>query len=1038
MYRALDEAAELKRRYRAETESRDNQERLDLALQAANLCSWNWYFRTGHVDISNRWWQTLGYTPNDEGQKLEYWLKFIHPDDNPRVRTTLEAHLNEETPTFDVEYRMLARNGGWRWIRTVGKITLHDEAGRPARLSGFHQDLTQRIQVREALQALAAAGARDRGTRYSAYITQRLTEIFEIDFAFVALVAGTPRTAIRTLAWRVDGSLADNIEYSVVGTPCAEVLEGRPVTIAQGVQQAFPTDITLAELGVAAYCAAPLVDASEQVFGLVGIMSREPITDSRHFEHIVQLFGGAVAAEILRERSEQQFNDLFETSTDAMIMVDDNGKIQLANDAALQCFGYTATELIGEPVEMLMTDRARETHVDYRLHYMHRAEPRTMSTGDLAFAGLHRDGTGFAIEVNLTPLRSDFGTTVMATVRDITERQQKDDKIRRLSRIHALLSGINSMIVRVRDLQQLFSEACRIATQEGGFTFAWIGLAERDTTKVTPTALAGAQDGYLEEVGESLADVIDDPGIAGSVLRKGRAVIVNDIENDSRVVFKDQALKRGFRAVAAFPLYELDKVIGVFVFYAAEADIFNPEEVNLLTELAGDISFAIDAISKDQQLNFLAYYDPLTRLPNRTLMHDRCEQILLRMSGRHQSAALILIDIDRFRNVNASLGRAAGDRLLQRVAADLTEAIPADSSLARLTADRFAIIVTNVKDAPAVAHLFEDTLAPTVSKPFEAEGGSYQLAVRGGVAIAPADGGDAETLFRNAEAALNDAKQGRQRLVFYEPQMSAQVAQRLSLEGKLRRALRQGEFLLHYQPKFDAHTRVISGLEALIRWADPDEGLVPPDRFVPLLEETGMILAAGRWALEQASSDYVRWHDAGLEPPRVAVNVSAVQLRSDAFLQTLTDVVNAATEATGSEGGGLDLEITESLLMEDIEGHIRKIAKIREIGIRICIDDFGTGYSSLGYLARLPIDALKVDRTFVMNMTEEPHDLTIVSTIISLAHAMRLSVVAEGVETEEQAKFLTLLKCNELQGFLLSKPRPADEIGGLLAHSVSP
>lgn len=1034
--RALDDAGQQKKQEHAEDAAHEIRGRLELALDAANLASWEWHFSTGEVQFSDRWWRTLGYMPNADGARLEYWERLAHPEDLPRMRNALAAHLDGSAPILEVEYRMLAHNGAWRWIHTVGKVTQHDATGQPLRLSGTHNDVTARMQVREALQALVAAGGRDRDTRYSAYITQCLTQILEVGFAFVALLAGEENDSLRTLAWRVDGSLADNIEYSIAGTPCAEVVNGQPATFADGVQQQFPEDDMLADLGVSAYSAVPLLDAAGHVIGHVGVMSRQTFVDPHHVEHIVQLFAGAVAAEILRERSEQQFHGLFEFSADAMIMADERGTIRLVNRAVEHVFGYQAAELIGQPVEILMAETARAAHVDYREQYLQQAEPRPMSTREVAFAGVRRDGSEFAIDVGLMPLQTDFGTTVTATVRDITQKQRQEAKIHRLSRIRVLLSGINSTIVRVGNQQILFDEACRIAVNEGGFAFAWIGLVQPGASKVTLTALAGLQDGYLEEVGKILAGITDDPGIAGGVLRQKQAIVANDIANDPQVVFKDEALRRGFRSVAAFPLIEADKVVGVFVLYATVVGFFDPEEVSLLTELAGDISFAIDSIRKGKKLNFLAYYDPLTELPNRSLMHDRCNQILRGIKLNGPSVALILIDIDRFRQVNASFGRSAGDRLLQRVARDLTAALPPDSNLARLHADCFAVLVTDIKDAPAAARLFDDVLAPTVSQPFQLGSGNYQLSVHGGAALAPADGRDAESLLRNAEAALNRAKHQQERLVFYEAQMSTQVAERLTMEGKLRRAVERNEFVLYYQPKFDAQTRAISGLEALIRWVDPDTGLVQPGKFIPLLEETGIILQVGRWALQQASSDYISWLEDGLEPPRIAVNVSAIQLQNDDFLQTLRDVVALAPETCRHDGGGLDLEITESLLMQDIEGHIRKLEQVRQMGMRISIDDFGTGYSSLGYLARLPIDALKIDRTFVSTMTEESRDLTIVSTIISLAHAMHLSVIAEGVETEEQAKFLMLLKCDELQGFLLGRPVPSDEIVEVLKSGI--
>jgi EAL domain-containing protein (putative c-di-GMP-specific phosphodiesterase class I) len=285
-----------------------------------------------------------------------------------------------------------------------------------------------------------------------------------------------------------------------------------------------------------------------------------------------------------------------------------------------------------------------------------------------------------------------------------------------------------------------------------------------------------------------------------------------------------------------------------------------------------------------------------------------------------------------------------------------------------------------------------------------------------------------DTLFRNAEAALKRAKASGERYLFYRPDMNARVAETLLLENKLRQALDREQFVLHYQPKVDLAKGTISGLEALIRWNDPETGLVPPLKFIPLLEETGMILEAGRWAMQKAVADYREWHTQGLQPPRIAVNVSPIQLRQKDFVEVVRDVIGGA--AAGPHG--LDLEITESLIMEDIEGNIEKLRAVRDMGVNVAIDDFGTGYSSLRYLAKLPVNALKIDRSFIITMTGSADSMTIVSTIISLAHALNLKVIAEGVDAEEQRKLLRLLKCDEMQGYLFSRPVPKDDVLALL------
>jgi EAL domain-containing protein (putative c-di-GMP-specific phosphodiesterase class I) len=319
-------------------------------------------------------------------------------------------------------------------------------------------------------------------------------------------------------------------------------------------------------------------------------------------------------------------------------------------------------------------------------------------------------------------------------------------------------------------------------------------------------------------------------------------------------------------------------------------------------------------------------------------------------------------------------------------------------------------------------------LADAVSMPFDVAGKELRIAVTAGIALFPEDGKEAETLLRNAQAALQHAKAGGERYLFYKPQMNAASAELLSLENKLRQAVEDEQFVLHYQPKINLATRQISGFEALIRWNDPVSGLVPPDKFIPLLEETGLILEVGAWAIRKALADYHALYIRGLQPRRIAVNVSAIQLRQPDFV----DVVSQTIRHSRSTPHGLDLEITESLIMYDIEENITKLKAIHDMGVNIAIDDFGTGYSSLAYLGRLPVDMLKIDRSFITAMTEETESMAIVSTIISLAHSLNLKVIAEGVETEEQTRFLKLLKCDEMQGYLFSRPLPLEQLSSLL------
>ncbi|HSS46750.1 MAG TPA: EAL domain-containing protein, partial [Burkholderiales bacterium] len=433
---------------------------------------------------------------------------------------------------------------------------------------------------------------------------------------------------------------------------------------------------------------------------------------------------------------------------------------------------------------------------------------------------------------------------------------------------------------------------------------------------------------------------------------------------------------------------------------------------------------------QEEKLNYLAYYDMVTGLPNRALCYDRLNQNLQAARREGTRTAVAFVDIERFREINESLSRQGGDALLKQVGERLTRSFGSAASPGRLAADCFVAMITNVREEAGIVDAIEQKIFQPLNQPFKLGNQELRIAVKVGVALSPHDGDNAETLFRNAEAALGWAKTSGERSLFYAPEMNARVTEKLALENKLRVALEQQQFVLHYQPKIDLVSRQVSGLEALIRWQDPETGLVPPLKFIPLLEETGLILDVGYWVIRQALVDCQRWAVKGLHP-RIAVNVSPIQLRQKDFV----DRVKQATAGYAADTQSLDLEITESLIMENIEDNIRKLKALRDMGVGIAIDDFGTGYSSLGYLAKLPVNALKIDRAFIVNMVQDPDSMTIVSTIISLAHSLNLKVIAEGVDSEEQSKILRLLKCDEMQGFLFSPPVPFAKIETILKEN---
>jgi len=625
------------------------------------------------------------------------------------------------------------------------------------------------------------------------------------------------------------------------------------------------------------------------------------------------------------------------------------------------------------------------------------------------------------------------GKRWFSTLQDVSEQKRAEARITRLNRVHAVLSGINTLIVRVRDRDELFREACRIAVSAGPFRMAWIGVIDPETLDGRVVAWHGGDPRRIAMIRLTARDGTPDSERPSSrAIRSQAPVVLNDLRTDAALApVLDEMLAAGHRSAAYLPLVVGQRAVGVLSLLAGDVDVFDAQEMNLLQELAGDISFALDHLAKDERLNYLAFYDSLTGLANNTLLHERLAQHVATASAKQQRLALALIDIERFKTLNDTFGRHAGDKLLEQVAERLIAAAGDRARLARIGADHFAIVMPEVRAETDVVRATEDIYQHCFGRPFDVDAQELRLSAKIGIALYPNDGTDAEALFRNAEVAVRKAKASTERSLFYNPRMTEAVAEKLALENELRRALEHNEFVLHYQPKVDVDTRRILGLEALIRWDSPHRGLVPPSQFIPLMEETGLILDVGLWALQQAARDRKRWVDRGCAAPRIAVNVSAVQLRKPDFVAT----VEAALEL-GAMPHGIDIEITESLLMEDIDATIVKLHALRALGIDLSIDDFGTGYSSLAYLAKLPVQTLKIDRAFVKTMLDHRDSMTLVSTMISLAHSLRMRIVAEGVETEDQAKMLNLLRCDQLQGYLVSPPLPFDQVCALIAEDA--
>lgn len=438
-----------------------------------------------------------------------------------------------------------------------------------------------------------------------------------------------------------------------------------------------------------------------------------------------------------------------------------------------------------------------------------------------------------------------------------------------------------------------------------------------------------------------------------------------------------------------------------------------------------DISQRKDAEAK---LLHLANHDPLTGLANRTLLLDRLAQGIIYAQRAHRYVAVLYIDLDRFKNVNDSLGHAMGDRLIIEVAKRLKSTVRSGDTVARLGGDEFVIVLADVAHDDEVSGIAQKIMNALLI-PIFIEGQELSAVGSMGVSVFPRDGGDSATLLKNADAAMYRAKEtGRSNIQFYEREMNARSLERLQLESRLRKALERNELVLHYQPQVDSLTRRIVGVEALLRWQESPRRMVPPAEFIGIAEETGLIVPIGEWVLRTACAQQVAWKQAGLGDIKMAINLSARQFGQ----KNLNDTICRILDETGCAPHQLELEITESILMADPESAAATMHQLTQAGVRIALDDFGTGYSSLSYLKKFPIHSLKIDRSFVRDITTTASDAAIAVAVITLAHSLKLEVIAEGIETREQLDFLSERYCDQMQGFYFYKPGPAQEITAFL------
>jgi diguanylate cyclase (GGDEF)-like protein/PAS domain S-box-containing protein len=681
-----------------------------------------------------------------------------------------------------------------------------------------------------------------------------------------------------------------------------------------------------------------------------------------------------------RKRAEDKVRKLarvVEETGNSVVITDRNGVIEYVNPAFTKVTGYLSEEAVGQRPSILKSGltpperyqvlwKALQADKEWRGELLNRKK-----SGEL-----------FWERMVITVLKNEAGETthLIAVKEDVTEHKHQEEKLRLWGR--AIESSVNAVLIT--------------DAEAPGNPLIYANPAFERITGYRPEEVLGRNCSFLQNEDTS------QPGI--EELR--RAI------HEQR---EEQVVLRNYRKDGRMFWNEL-RIAPV------------RDDSGKTTHFIGIQNDVTERKAHENQLKHQANYDSLTGLANRNLLQDRLRQALISARRNNHGLATLFIDLDNFKNINDSLGHDAGDLLLVQVAARLSGSVREGDTVARQGGDEFVLVLSELKtedDVPGVAQ----KILKMMSAPFVISGRELYVTCSIGIATYPKDGEDRQTLLKNADAAMYRAKEtGRNNVQYYATEMNIKAMERLVLEHDLRHALERDEFLLHYQPQVDLRTGEIAGMEALVRWQHPELGLIPPARFIPVAEDSGLIVALGEWVLRTACAQNKAWQLAGLSPLSVAVNLSARQFRQP----DLVEKVAAILGETGLDPAHLELELTESLVMQDVEKTIVTLGRLKAMGVQLSVDDFGTGYSSLSYLKRFPIDTLKIDQSFVRDITTDPDDAAIAKSIISMAHDMQLKVIAEGVETEDQKNILQQRHCDEMQGYFFSRPVPAAEFEKLL------
>jgi len=717
---------------------------------------------------------------------------------------------------------------------------------------------------------------------------------------------------------------------------------------------------------------------------------------------------------------------LLESAPIAVVLEDPLGRVRCWNPEAERLFGWKSAEILGTTLpfgpdaDRIKTERRLQRVLDGALV----REP------DLEC--IRQDGTRFGASVHALPLIDRDGRVfgVLSMYADTSERKRAEHHMILQAIVMRALSEADSPVGAVNRVIQAF---CGLSGWVCGVH--WV-LDPADGSLHSPTAWHVPGDPALERFVAQLGAQRIGAQETHLPVRKAlaKATWIRDLSEENEQRAGDAARAAALRAEFVFPVSVDGEVLGAIELFAREPREPDPDMLRMAVQLGTLVGQYIARRETERRLQFVVSHDPLTGLPNRTIFSQRLGQALAQAARYDHKVALLFVDLDRFKIVNDTMGHEAGDRLLREVADRLRESLREGDTVGRHGGDEFVVLIEHYESAVQVAGVAQKIIDQT-ALPYYFDGHEFHISASIGIATYPNDGQDGATLLKHADIAMYRAKEaGKNQYQFYSPHMNRLSAERLELETALRHALERGEFTLLYQPMFDMEGRNVVGVEGLLRWRRPGVGMVPPAEFMGLAEETGLAVHIGEWVLRTACAQARVWADRGLSPVRVAVNISPRHFAHGNLVGCVEDVLRA----TRLDAGALEIEITEAMVLQNVERAGRVLRQLKDLGVTIAVDDFGTGYSSLGYLTRFPLDSVKVDQSFIAAIPHASDGVAVARAVIAMAHSLGMKAVAEGVETDEQARFLRIQGCDQMQGFLFSAALAPEQAMELLARGAPP